>query len=387
MRLLAVVCPSGLGHYRRTVGILRRVVDRVPAVRISIACCGWQIERLKAELEPFPRWHEVVEYITHVTEPGVHWSAEPDVYDDGRLLGWEERLAGIDLGRYDVVVSDNLAGVLSHRSDAVLAGSFLWSDVLAVAYPDHPQVRAFVERERRLLAEHRPHMICVDALAMPGVSSRTRVVGCQPMCEGAAPGLPRPPGPPIRVGVLGGATTAAWAVLDTLAEELIAETDYQLALPADAVTRGQPFPRGRVVAFQFTPQSYRQCHVIIGRPGIGTLQDALAAGRPLLCVYETGQAEMSHQGRRVEELGLGLDLSARGRVDATAVRRSVNTMISEAGRTRLARARAELGVGGLDEAADWLADWLLKRGRGASAGRPTRTGNPASVSPSRVDAE
>ena len=36
-------------------------------------------------------------------------------------------------GLPDLVLSDNLVGVLSRRPDALLLGSFLWSDVLGAA--------------------------------------------------------------------------------------------------------------------------------------------------------------------------------------------------------------------------------------------------------------
>jgi hypothetical protein len=73
LKILAVVCPNGLGHYRRTVGILRRVAKRVPA-RISLACERWQFERCRNS-EP-SEWHRSVDYIFDVMAPGVHWPFE-----------------------------------------------------------------------------------------------------------------------------------------------------------------------------------------------------------------------------------------------------------------------------------------------------------------------
>lgn len=76
-----------------------------------------------------------------VMAPGVGWSADASVYEDGRLRGWLRRLARVEeIAAADLVLSDNLPGVLELRADAVLSGSFLWSDVLGEAYGDHPAV-------------------------------------------------------------------------------------------------------------------------------------------------------------------------------------------------------------------------------------------------------
>src|SRR5829696_3227016 len=152
------------------IGVLGSFLDRGGEADITIVGEAWQREAAS-------RWAAGALVERHraswrhgIVQPGVGWSVAADRYRDGSLLEWEARLDQVpELARADVVVSDNLAGVLTRRPDALLAASFLWSDVLDAAAPSSPDVGAFVAHERALLQAHRPEMLCVRDLVMPGV--------------------------------------------------------------------------------------------------------------------------------------------------------------------------------------------------------------------------
>src|SRR5215813_8567522 len=94
-----------------------------------------------------------VDRVGGVLDPGVVWSTDASRYEDGSLLAWKDRLARLpSLERARLVVSDNLAGVLALRSDAVLVGSFLWGDVLACAHAESRHVGVFAALEEELLS-------------------------------------------------------------------------------------------------------------------------------------------------------------------------------------------------------------------------------------------
>ncbi|MCK6548441.1 hypothetical protein L6R52_21515, partial [Myxococcota bacterium] len=235
--VFAVICANGLGHFRRTIGLLDRLSASEPALALTIAAEPWQWEQTRSWAAA-ARVHARARHVAGITAPGVTWRRSAADYDDGRLFAWEARLAALDgLDAARLVLSDNLVGTLAVRRDAVLLGSFLWSDVLAHAYPDHPAVSAFVAHDRALLDDVCPPMICVEPIAMRGVVARTRAVGVPWMCEHVAtPRRARAPRP--RVVLAGGATGAADALLDA------AELRLRAALSHVEVTRGAPLSSG-----------------------------------------------------------------------------------------------------------------------------------------------
>ncbi|HSC25886.1 MAG TPA: hypothetical protein VLD67_01350, partial [Vicinamibacterales bacterium] len=185
--VLALIAPNGLGHLRRQVGILSRLLERVASIRVHVLCADAQMARIRdweraARFFGDPR----VTRTGRVLDPGVTWSTDTAYYKNGSLVEWLDRLSRVpDLERARLVVSDNLAGVLAFRSDAILAGSFLWGDVLMGAHAASEQVRDFAAAEDELLARHRPPMLCVKDVAMPAVVGATRAVRLEWMCDDA----------------------------------------------------------------------------------------------------------------------------------------------------------------------------------------------------------
>lgn len=346
--VVAVIAPNGLGHLRRASGILDRLLEMVPVRRVTLVCAAWQIDAL-AGAPALDRLLGRVEVVDGATEPGVAWSTDPGTFDDGRLFEWEERLAATGvLDDVDVVLSDNLAGVLAHRPDAVLLGSFLWSDVLEPAARRSVAVRRFIERERALLTACRPPMLCVADLVMPGVLGRTAAVPVGWMCDRTfRRGVAAPPGG--AVAVLGGRTGAldaqlAAAVLDLLAagRTVVAAERVRRELPAAA----QP----SVGRFHHRPADYLASEVILCRPGVGTMTDCVAAEVPAVFLHDGTNAELSHNARRAEALGIGIEVGPGGDV-LTAVER----LSGDAGAAARRKLRS-LDMDGIDAAARWLAE-------------------------------
>jgi hypothetical protein len=343
--VVAVIAGNGLGHYRRTAAFLALLLDRGLAGPVTVVGETWQCERTRGWwaterlVEAGATWH------TGVVSPGVEWSTAAARYDDGRLLAWEERLTAVpELADASLVIADNLPQVLAHRPDAVVAGSFLWSDVLEAAHPTSAAVRAFVERERELLDTARPPMVCVEDLVMPGVRRRTKAVAVGWMCDRDVVDT----GPsPRAVAVLGGRTGAADDLLRPVAEELVAQ-GVEVFAPAELDAAGtKPFDHDA---------DWAHVAVVVGRPGAGTLTDCVARAIPIVAVHEPGNSELEHNATRVEALGIGR--AAPAEADPTVVAQSalelLDTRTGHDARDQLRR----LTTTGLDEATDWLAGRL-----------------------------
>lgn len=347
MTLLALVCPNGLGHYRRVMAVLARLLELRNDVAVTVACSEAQV----AAMPPPPGFRTE----TGITEPGVGWSDRAGTFADGRLRGWEKGLGRLDLDRFDLVLSDNLAGVLARRPDAVLEGSFLWSEVLADAYPGDPVVGDFAAWERGLLARTSPPMLCVGALATPDVFRLTRAVDvgftAWESLEPVGTEIPEGPWP---VAVLGGAGGAAGRIHARLVEGLLADPRWEIALAARDIASFGVAGRPRVTRFDFTPAAWRRCRAAVVRPGLGTVHEALAAGVPLVCSYEQPQLEMAHVAKRLGELGLARDFGAS--TDAAALGGVLEDLMQPGTRAAFDRARGRQRWDGVRRSAEWLAD-------------------------------
>jgi hypothetical protein len=349
VKLVALVSENGLGHFRRTVAILAQLVTRGRVNRLDLLCEAWQVERNQS-WRPMEVLRAAGATLHHeIMSPGPRWPLPDD--DDARLSGWIDRARALPaVNDADLVLSDNLGGALALRADAVLLGSFLWSDVYARAANDSARVQRFVEHERGLLAAHRPPMLCVADLAMPGVTERTAAVPLPWMCEDVVVGTVHA-APGERVAVLGGAAGAADELLVDVAAALV-RAGHDVAVPRAWLAR---LPAGRVREFGHAPEDFAACAAIVCRPGTGTLTQCVAANVPVVAVREAGNLEMEHNAARVAALGLGVDAGAAPASEA---------ILAAIERVRASDARAHLAArakDGVARAADWIESRVSSR--------------------------
>src|SRR5690606_32364257 len=112
------------------------------------------------------------------------------------------------------------------RADALLMGSFLWSDVL-VGSSVYQEIAHF---EHKLLQEYEPIMIGVEDIAMPGVKQRTRFIGLPWFCDPYNGRSNNISGETYRKQVLvtGGGTNVLGSILEPFAAELAADPRFQV---------------------------------------------------------------------------------------------------------------------------------------------------------------
>jgi hypothetical protein len=346
-RLTVLICRNGLGHFVRAVRVLDRLAGRRPELCIDLYAERWQISRM-ADWGPFDRLSKSGKLIIHTEaltgSPAIGGPAPTmEAYDLWLARMREE--APVRDG--NLVLSDNLVGVLSVRPDAVLQGSFLWHEVLSHADSGSP----IADYERDLLDAHRPSMLCVREMAMPEVWGRTEAVPlgwyCEPGEKRSATRAPR------RVMIAGGATGIADAQLTQIALRLAELPGFHVSAPPRiALAVGE---RSNVSPLRYAPADFREADLLIARPGMGALTDAVRDRLPVLCLAEGDNPEMTHNARRVEILGFGRDVSEWS-PDAL-----IDWMTSsdfDDSYTGWCRSVEERPCGGTDQAADWLIDTL-----------------------------
>ena len=337
-----VICANGLGHYRRSVAIISRLLERgaeLSSVTLVAESAGRERTTTWAPTERLCRAGAV--WVEGVMAKGVIWSNDPSPLQDGHLAAWSDHLREVPAVRdADLVLSDNLAGVLSVRPDAVLAGSFLWSDVLEHRHPNHPSISMFVEHERSLLERYRPPMLCVGDMAMPGVLSGTDAVPCGWMCE--PPTWRTEPG--TKVAVLGGRTGAADDILAAVGREVL-DRGCAVVAPTD-------MHLDRAGAFTFDDTAWADVAVAVCRPGMGTLTDCTRWDIPVVAVREAGNLELEHNAGRIAALGIGIDPGPKPQALTVA---ELAIKLSKGFDPSVSSTVAGHNRHGIDEATEWLA--------------------------------
>lgn len=301
MHLCVVICENGLGHFKRCIGLMHHWLKKYPRTELTVICREWQVKATNDW-----EWTDLLHQKNctlnfEKTSPGVVWSPAPGFYQEDRLIGWIDRLRDFKpLSTADIVISDNLCGILELRPDTILMGSFLWMEVLNV-HKNNPEVARFIQYEKALLA-NKPPMLCVGTIAMPEVLEYTQAVplpwfGLSPK---SAPKVRRPQ---KTIALIGGATPAADEVLLSIANALLEKSSYRLTMSAKFfphITRMDP---ARLFPFGFQQADYEACDIVICRPGIGTVTECMVSNTPMLLIPETANAEMVHNTARLVELG------------------------------------------------------------------------------------
>lgn len=350
MRLAICVCPNGLGHYRRTMLLAGHLLKRLPSLELDIFCAAWQKEAKSSGLDTQARFHH------GFMEPGVEWLADAGEYSEERLNGWMGRLKNAPaLQKADLVLSDNLGAVLEIRPDAVLSGSFLWSDVLSTAYPKNTAIQRFAEHERRLLKEKKPSMLCVKDAAMPGVLGRTQAVPLGWFCETQNPPRAKARTDKPVLAFLGGATGAVDQMLAGYASKLSRLNQWTIALPPKLAKILQGTNKSNIIPFNFERKDFENCWAVLGRPGMGTISECLGYGLPMIAFHEPGNIEMEYLGQRLEALHCGRYLGAAPAFEK--ITQTLEEISQGAAISSIAQNIFKLDRNGLEQACDWILKW------------------------------
>ena len=133
MKIGIYVCSNGYGHFHRML----QVCTHLPFCEIDIHCERYQYNRFKPT-------QDNLNFIFY-KESNIRW--------DRKRVGSIDT-SGID--KYDRVITDNLVEVLKYRPDALLSGSFLWSDIWREKYGNND----FSDKQDKIFHDVKPRVVC-----------------------------------------------------------------------------------------------------------------------------------------------------------------------------------------------------------------------------------
>lgn len=308
MQLCLLICANGLGHARRAIQVVATLLETSGEVSATIACSSRQVDAL-VHWPILQRLKENPAARFLFLEPYPHWTLDSVYYRDNRLMTWHEKLKPLDLGSFDLVLSDNLVEPLHYQPRTILMGSFLWHDVYRTQFPKEPLVGRYADRCDALLQEHKPAMIVNRYFVMPGVREKVRALEVGMLPPVVKDGVKRTSGVP---GVLfaGGATGTGMQHLRGCLEDMEAgvKLDGRVKLFVERGMAMRVSSRDGWSVFDYDRDDFGQIHAVVARPGMGMITDCVGTGTPMFCVHETNP-EMDHNAMTLERLGLGWNLA------------------------------------------------------------------------------
>lgn len=286
------VCRNGFGHQKRVLSVSNALILIKPSIKIHIHCHHSTFERTK-------NWtisEELLKNDSIVFE--FQCMEEAPDYLNGVTLNsineWLKKVRTITKDYKGLFVIDNDASLLQIFNNAMLMGSFLWSDVIT----DSEKIDDFIQFEKTLIQNYQPKMMGVDDMAMPFVKNNQNFVGFPWFCN-SHPLKDKNFNERNKILVTGGGTNLNQNRLINIAKQLTNNgedvfVDQQLF----------HFSNHEFSLFGFKEIDFLNVKAVFCRPGMGILNDCIAYGIPIFAI-EDENAELIHNGITIQELKLG----------------------------------------------------------------------------------
>jgi hypothetical protein len=258
-------CTNGIGHFKRVSEISKYLTD---SFNISIFCTKDQIERVGKIKK--------VKYEIYKV-PNIDWALVLNNLTDQMFTTYFQWLSiyGPTTKNYDIVISDNLVGLLKYREDIILQGSFFWKDVLLSKIGTN-KVTA---QEEELLSIYTPKLLTNKYVETQSVKVY-----------------------PNRIQ-FGFGFEKQRSIFDTINVNLINDSSLKYLPSYIKFIENLKIENNLTFINNF---SYINKVRMFARPGVGTITHCVENNIPLIALYDNEDSqEIIELAQTVEDLGLG----------------------------------------------------------------------------------
>ncbi len=300
------VCNNGFGHYKRCARIAYFLARTNERVKINFICnekallftSNWYITEF---IIKNPRLNFIAGKNTIRLSKG---DSNNEVLIDS--LDWLDREL---LNKSDLVISDNVSLILKLKPDTVLMGSFLWSEVLKGFAPQDKIISQFCESELSLLKKYRPIMIAHRDMAMSYIRKYTNFFPTSWVVDEEVK-------PENKIGfkienilIIGGGTGKVDHYLVEIINQLSGIDKYKVHISERL--EGKVSLKSNCSVFGFTKSDFLNIDLMICRPGLGSITDAVTYSIPILGIQEEINNEIEFNLQKIEELQFGINITNR----------------------------------------------------------------------------
>jgi hypothetical protein len=301
-KITFLVCSNGFGHYKRCARVANKlleidkniIVDFISRQNTHKYQSDWIVSK---KLNSNNRFNFIHGEAT-IEIDGINKNKQSINYNG---ISWLDNKM---IEKSDLVISDNLASILEIRSDVILMGSFLWSEL--IFNDNHKELNDYANLELKLIKDIVPEMIALRDMVMPFVINHTKPFLTSWIVDFKYDLFVKTE--INNILVLGGGTGYLDSDLADVCEILSSSEKYNIY----TTNRISLLLSNNISydIFGFTNDEFKKIDLIIGRPGIGTLTDCVAHGIPIFGVGESDNTEIQHNLKKITSLFFGLDISS-----------------------------------------------------------------------------
>lgn len=303
-KIFHLVCPNGLGHFKRTIEIWSRLIHNTN-VKVTIGCEEWQYQCSSSlPALQFLDNSKKVSFQFIEMQGALRWMDNPSEYS---IFQYQRSLKTITslpvLRNADLVLSDNLAGIIGSHPNVILVGSFMWHDVLENSFKKGPE--AIISYEKELLEKHCTPCISVREITMPAVCNSTSNIGLNWFCDDVYDRPEVVAKEQWNVLFSTGLSGAENQRLKGLFDELMADNSFEVYGTPAFKKQFDLEDDSTILNFAFTDKAFKDIDLLVARPGIGSITEAIKFRIPIVAVDNGCNTEMIYNSARIEELGIG----------------------------------------------------------------------------------
>lgn len=289
------VCSNGYGHFMR----INKIAKELKNCQVDIYCEQYHIDKFESILV------DRFNYIPY-TNSNINWNTYLGGirFDYDEYMKWLNQYKDI-VNEYDVVISDNIVGLLKYRNDIIMSSSFLWHDIMIDKFSNNSDVLKLYEFEQNLLTKYKPNMLCVEDIVMESVKYSTKPIYTGWCCNTNKLHEPsRNIENFIFISPSIGYDISYTSMLLKMADDL--QDKYNIYL-SDELYSMRHYDANMFGYEDFEKLSHNS--VFVFRPGVGTITNCVEYNSPMILVYSENDAkETVHLANKIEELEIGISV-------------------------------------------------------------------------------
>lgn len=303
---------------------------------------------LKEKASTFFNFYES-EFVTIKTDLAnfeVNW-LQPAEYSLESYNTWIDKCCKSEcLVKSDLIISDNNIVPLNVNGNVALMGSFLWPFIIDT---NLSFIEEIVMMEKELLLSKRPKLICVDDMTPHNLNEYVETLRCPWIVE-----------PVVRSGefnvnavlVTSGGTGfdrdyfANFAIqIKEMNPNLRVFVDFGIYMVLN----------GRLPLFDYQSLSFQKLKLIVARPGMGIISDAVRYSIPIVSFYsDVRNKELLYNSNRLTEMGIGMSFLINAENMKQIVREVTELLYDKDRLFTLKSNFSQRQIGGLSEAAEYI---------------------------------
>ena len=278
MTITIIVCNNGIGHLKRVLSIIKKIIKLDNRINFKIYTDKNNLVHFEKSIQ------ELEDFFLQV----IHFTSEVENYEKRFLKSFEYELLNADN-----VWSDNLSFPIKYNANCILTGSFLWADQLSNKYR---------VSELKSLDKYFPKMIGAKYFSTDTVRKSTDFHGV-----GLYNYMPRNRSYKNSKSLLisCGNSQAGVIYFKKILDDIIKavpkvnDGSYIYLEPClyDLLKNKNYFKKAT-----YCSKMYNDVGVAVIRPGLGTICDLWSMGIKIFPVYEPDNHEMQHNSNVISKL-------------------------------------------------------------------------------------